>query len=144
MDSVLTISIGVVATLLLIGLILCLRRACSALEQQVKEIAAIPTTLSEVIPYNSDPAQVAEITSLIQRMTNLETFTDSRYKKMAAIDTRLGKHTRNTNDDEEDGNHVIDYEQLAQAVNSGKNPVVEPEEPKAMSEGEVIRMELGL
>jgi len=144
MDSVLVIAIGTVQSVLIIAGILCLRRALYALEKIVEKIALIPATLSEVIPDNSDPAQVAEISSLIQRMTNLETFTDSRYKKMAAIDTRLGKHSRESTEEAEDGNLQIDYEALAQAVNSGKNPVDEPEQPKSLSEAEAIRLELGL
>jgi len=144
MAFVLPISIAVIQIVLLIAGILCLRRALYALEQIVEKIADIPTILSEVMPDNSDPALVAEITSLTQRMTTLETFTDSRYKKMAAIDTRLGKHTREAAQEEDDGNLQIDYEALAQAVNSGKNSEDQPEKPKVPSEAELIRDELGL
>lgn len=127
-----------------IALIFYLKRASYALDQIIEKIADIPATLSEVMPDNSDPALVAEIAGLLQRMTNLESFTDSRYKKMAAIDNRLGKHNRESAEEEDDGNLQIDYEALAQAVKSGQNVVIEPEPPKAQSEAELIRLELGL
>lgn len=144
MDYLLAISVLIVGCGLSVAVYLSFRRASYALYQISEKIAVIPTTISEVLPDNSDPALVAEITSLTQRMTNLESFTDSRYKKMAAIDTRLGKHTRESAEEGDDGNLHIDYEALAQAVNSGKSPDVEPEKPRALNEAEAIRSELGL
>jgi len=144
MDLILDTCVVIVMTMLLIALILCLTRALPALDQIVEKIADIPTKLSEIIPGDSDPTLVAEMTALTQRMTNLESFTDSRYKKMAAIDTRLGKHTRESAEEGDDGNLQIDYEALAQAVKNGQRPGEEPEQTKVLSEAEAIRLELGL
>jgi len=144
MDFLLSASVIIVGIMLVTVVFLCLRRVSRALEQIDAKFADIPTEISEMLPDSSEPTLVAEITSLTQRMTNLESFTDSRYKKMAAIDTRLGKHSRESAEDEGDGNLQIDYEALAQAVKSGKSPGAEQEEPRALTEAEAIRLELGL
>lgn len=144
MDSVFTVSVLCTLCVLSLVTIWFFRRACDALAQIGKNIAAIPANLSEIIPDISDPTLVAEMTSLTQRMTNLESFTDSRYKKMAAIDSRLGKHSRNENEEEEDGHSPIDYDELAQALKSQKQAEIVPDEPQNLSEAELIRLELGL